>query len=35
VELISGKDLHGFFDAWFRGTTQPADQYLWPGTLKP
>ena len=35
VELISGRDLKGFFDAWFRGTTQPADQYLWPGTLKP
>jgi aminopeptidase N len=35
VQQVSGKDLRGFFDAWFRGTTQPADQYLWPGTLKP
>ena len=35
VEQVSGKDLRGFFDAWFRGTTKPADQYLWPGTLKP
>lgn len=34
VEQLSGKDLRGFFDAWFRGTTQPPDQYLWPGTLK-
>jgi aminopeptidase N len=35
VEKVSGKDLKGFFDAWFRGATQPADQYLWPGSLKP
>jgi aminopeptidase N len=35
VEKVSGKDLKGFFDAWFRGVTQPADQYLWPGSLKP
>jgi len=35
AEQITGKDLKGFFDAWFRGATQPADQYLWPGTLKP
>ena len=35
VAKIGGKDLRGFFDAWFRGTTQPADQYLWPGSLKP
>ncbi|NKE63457.1 M1 family metallopeptidase [Lentzea sp. PSKA42] len=31
---ISGQDLSGFFQAWFRGTTLPADQYLWPGTLR-
>ena len=35
VQQQTGKDLRGFFDAWFRGTTQPADQYLWPGSLKP
>jgi aminopeptidase N len=32
---ISGQDLATFFEVWFRGTTVPADQYLWPGTLKP
>ena len=26
---------NGFFHAWFRGATVPADKYLWPGTLKP
>ncbi|WP_052583912.1 M1 family metallopeptidase [Saccharomonospora iraqiensis] len=28
AERISGKDLRGFFDAWFRGAQQPADEYL-------
>jgi aminopeptidase N len=33
VAEIAGKDLKGFFDAWFRGDTQPADEYLYPGPL--
>ncbi|GAA2795451.1 M1 family metallopeptidase [Crossiella cryophila] len=32
---VSGQDLDGFFTAWFRGATVPADVYLWPGPLKP
>ncbi|MQA11366.1 MAG: M1 family peptidase [Pseudonocardiaceae bacterium] len=28
VQRVSGDDLRGFFDAWFRGTEIPADQYL-------
>jgi aminopeptidase N len=35
AQQISGKDLKGFFDAWFHSSVQPADQYLWPGNLKP
>jgi aminopeptidase N len=35
AERISGQDLTGFFQAWFHGSTVPAAQYLWPGTLKP
>jgi hypothetical protein len=35
AEKISGQDLTGFFQTWFRGATVPADEYLWPGTLKP
>ncbi|MEV0403175.1 M1 family aminopeptidase [Actinoallomurus sp. NPDC050550] len=35
AEKITGQDLTGFFQAWFRGATVPADQYLWPSTLKP
>jgi aminopeptidase N len=35
AEQISGQNLTGFFQAWFRGSTVPADEYLWPGTLKP
>ena len=35
VQDISGQDLSGFFQAWFHGTTIPADKYLWPGTLHP
>jgi aminopeptidase N len=31
AERIAGQDLAGFFQAWFRGTTIPADEYLWPG----
>ncbi len=32
---VSGQDLTGFFDAWVRGTGQPAPEHLWPGTLGP
>ncbi|MFF0516874.1 M1 family metallopeptidase [Streptomyces sp. NPDC004250] len=35
VAEVSGKDLTGFFDAWVRGTTRPADPYLYPGSLSP
>ena len=35
AQEISGQDLHGFFQAWFHDTRKPADQYLWPGPLKP
>ncbi|GAA1945506.1 M1 family metallopeptidase [Amycolatopsis minnesotensis] len=34
VQHISGKDLSGFFRAWTRSTTIPADEYLYPGSLK-
>jgi aminopeptidase N len=33
AEQDSGQQLDGFFDAWFRGTSKPADQYLYPGSL--
>jgi len=29
----TGKDYSDFMDAWFRGTTIPPDQYLYPGDL--
>ncbi|GAA1040818.1 M1 family metallopeptidase [Virgisporangium ochraceum] len=32
---VSGQDLTAFFDAWARGTTRPAPEHLWPGTLGP
>jgi aminopeptidase N len=35
VEEVSGQQLDGFFQAWFHGTTRPADEYLWPGSLRP
>lgn len=35
AEEVSGQDLDGFFAAWFRGSTVPAEEYLWPGPLKP
>ncbi|OLF07864.1 peptidase [Actinophytocola xinjiangensis] len=34
VEEVTGEDLTAFFDAWFRGTTQPGDDHLYPGTLR-
>ncbi|KDN80699.1 M1 family metallopeptidase [Kitasatospora cheerisanensis] len=30
---VSGRDLTGFFDAWVRGATVPAKEYLYPGPL--
>ncbi|RJQ88567.1 M1 family metallopeptidase [Amycolatopsis panacis] len=35
AEAVAHKDLQGFFDAWIYGTGKPADQYLYPGDLKP
>lgn len=35
AEKVTGQDLTGFFQAWFRGETMPGDEYLWPGTLQP
>lgn len=33
VQKVAGKDLSGFFTAWFHSTTRPEDQYLFPGSL--
>ncbi|PXY31153.1 M1 family metallopeptidase [Prauserella muralis] len=33
VGRVSGQDLREFFDAWFRGTERPGDEYLLPGSL--
>jgi len=33
VNQETGKDNTAFIDAWFRGTTVPAAQYLCPGDL--
>lgn len=30
TERIAGEELDGFFDAWFRGTELPAEEYLHP-----
>ena len=35
VQQVSGQSLQPFFDAWFRDTRRPPDQYLWPGPLTP
>lgn len=35
AQKVTGQDLTGFFQAWFRSSGVPADQYLWPGSLKP
>ncbi|NBH04994.1 M1 family metallopeptidase [Amycolatopsis sp. SID8362] len=35
TETVSHQNLQGFFDAWVYGTGKPADQYLYPGGLKP
>ena len=34
VAGIAGQDLRGFFDAWFHGDKIPADEYLFPGSLR-
>jgi aminopeptidase N len=34
VQRVAGQDLRGFFDAWFHGDKIPADQYLYPGSLR-
>ena len=34
AQKIAGQDLRGFYDAWFRGDKIPADQYLYPGSLR-
>jgi aminopeptidase N len=34
VMNIAHQDLGGFFDAWFHGTTIPADAELYPGSLR-
>ncbi len=33
ASAVAGKDLTAFIDAWFRGKTKPAEQYLHPGGL--
>ncbi|WP_158882399.1 M1 family metallopeptidase [Amycolatopsis anabasis] len=35
TERVAHQNLQGFFDAWFYGNAKPADQYLYPGNLKP
>lgn len=34
VADIAGQDLGEFFDAWFRGTRLPTDEFLFPGSLR-
>jgi aminopeptidase N len=34
VTEIAGQDLGAFFDTWFRGTTRPGDEFLFPGSLQ-
>ncbi|MFI5776598.1 M1 family metallopeptidase [Nocardia sp. NPDC051570] len=33
IQSRTETDLTGFFDAWLNGTTRPADEYLYPGSL--
>ncbi len=33
VNELAGRDVTPFMDAWFRGTTVPAEQYRYPGDL--
>lgn len=34
VTDVAGQDLRAFFDAWFRGEGKPADEFLFPGSLR-
>ena len=34
VQRIAGKDLSGFFGAWFHSDSEPDDEYLYPGSLR-
>jgi aminopeptidase N len=34
VTEIAGQDLTDFYEAWFHGEEQPADEYLYPGSLR-
>lgn len=34
VQDTAQQDLRAFFDAWFRSDQKPADQYLFPGSLR-
>lgn len=33
AEEVTGRELSGFFDAWFSGTERPEQEYLRPGSL--
>lgn len=35
VNTIAGTDETAFMQAWFHGTTKPADEFLYPGNLTP
>jgi aminopeptidase N len=35
TESFAHRDLSGFFNAWVYGSGKPADEYLYPGSLKP
>jgi aminopeptidase N len=34
VQETAKQDLRAFFDAWFRGDKKPADEFLYPGSLR-
>jgi aminopeptidase N len=34
VQQVSGQNLRGFLDAWFRNASKPADEFLYPGNLR-
>ncbi|GAA1999956.1 M1 family metallopeptidase [Nakamurella flavida] len=33
ISQVAGRDMGPFVDAWFRGTTVPAEEFRYPGTL--
>ncbi|GAB3447067.1 M1 family metallopeptidase [Actinophytocola sediminis] len=35
AETVTGQELTGFLEAWFRDATVPAEEYLWSGELTP